>query len=170
MFLLILFQKIIFKSRSSSLLSPKLSNSSSSSISSSYCDGRQRTISQYSSSSLSSFTNTTHSNNPNFLIWRPTIHSSRQSSTSTVSSLSSTADSENNNNNNNNEDPNQLSQRRILPKLTIRMRPNPILFNEAGKISSSKTPLVTIKLANRKRSFRGSSSIRSSKRHKNNLD
>ncbi|CAF0853030.1 unnamed protein product [Rotaria sordida] len=171
-------------SRSSRLLSPALStSSSSSSISSSsrtYPSGRQRTASQYSSSSTS-LTTTIHSNNPNFLSWRPTIRSNRHSSTSSVSSLSSTSDSENNDtstNNNNknknndlNESKNELSQRPVLPKLTIRMRPDPILLDELGKMKSSKSSLVTIKIDNGKRSLKETSihettSLRSSKRRK----
>ncbi|CAM4878191.1 unnamed protein product [Rotaria socialis] len=182
-------------SPSSRLLSPASSTSSSSSSSSSssisssprtYPSGRKRTSSQYSSSSAS-LTTTVHSNNPNFLMWRPTIRSSRHSSTSSISSSSTTADSEkhyintntnndnNNNNNNNNNDTNesknQISQRPALPKLTIRMRPDPILLNELGKMKSSKSSLVTIKIDNGKRSLKETStnateSLRSSKRRK----
>ncbi|CAF0741059.1 unnamed protein product [Adineta steineri] len=182
-------QTTTIQSRSSRLLSPALSTSSSSSISSSsrtYRDSRQRTISQYSSSS-SSLTTNIHSNNPNFLSWRPTIRSSRHSSTSSDTSLSSLAtDNENNNentntntntntsttttNNNNNhhhENINQISHQRIVPKLTIRMRPDPVLLNELDKINSSKSSRVTIKLDNGKRSSTDtSSSLRSSKRRK----
>ncbi|UJR28834.1 hypothetical protein I4U23_010058 [Adineta vaga] len=156
-------------SRSSRLLSPALSTSSSSSSSSSsrtYASGRQRTISQYSSSSAS-LTTTIHSNNPNFLIWRPTIRSLRHSSTSSFSSLSSRTDSENTDNiMNKNENQNENSQRRIIPKLTIRMRPDPSLYNELGKMNTTKSSLVTIKLDNRKRSSLDNSSLRSSKRRK----
>ncbi|CAF2745873.1 unnamed protein product [Rotaria sp. Silwood2] len=175
-------QTTIVHSRSSRLLSPALSTSSSSSISSSsltYPVGRQRTSSQYSSSSTS-LTTTVHSTNPNFLSWRPTVRSSRHSSTSSISSSSSTNDSENNdantnnnnnNNNNNNESANQISQRPALPKLTIRMRPDPILLDELGKMKSSKSSLVTIKIDNGKRSLKETSihettSLRSSKRRK----
>jgi hypothetical protein len=156
----------VTNSRSSRLLSPDSSTSSSSSSSSSlsssprtYSDGRQRTISQYSSSSSVN----THSNNPSFLLWRPTIRSSRHSSTSSISSLSSTTDSENNDNNTN-----QISQRRVVPKLTIRMRPDPILLDELGKTNSSKSSHVAIKLDNGKRSLidTSTSSSRSSKRRK----
>jgi hypothetical protein len=84
--------------------------------------------------------------------------------------LSSTADSENNQNNIN-ENTNQISQRRIVPKLTIRMRPDPILLDELGKMKSSKSSLVTIKLDHGKRtlmdaSIRETTSVRSSKRRK----
>jgi hypothetical protein len=104
---------------------------------------------------------TIHSNNPNFLIWRPTIRSTRHSSTSSANSLSSTTDSENNNNNNEN-----TSQRRVVPKLTIRMRPDPLLLDELGKINSSKSSQVTVKLDNGKRSLIDKPSLRSSKRRK----
>ncbi len=79
-----------------------------------------------------------------------------------------TTDSETNNNNNNNtENTNEISQRRIVPKLTIRMRPDPILLNELGKMNSSKSSLVTIKLDHGKRSsIRETSSLRSNKRRK----
>jgi len=158
-------KNIIFKSRSSRLLSPALSTSSSSSMSSSprtYRDGRQRTTSQYSSSSTS-LSNTPHSNNPNFLIWRPTIRSSRHSSTSSLSSLSSTTDSECNDDNVNT---NQTSQKRIIPKLKIRMRPEPILSNELGKINSSKSSLDNGKRSLIDTSGRETSSLRSIKRRK----
>ena len=181
------------KSRSSRLLSPALSTSSSSSITSSsptYSDGRQRTNSQYSSSSAS-LSSISHSNNPSFLIWRPTIRSSRQSSTSTVSSLSSSNGSENTTNinktsmastkNNHKSDPranqimnentNQLAQRCVVPKLTIRMAPKPSLMDKRGKTKSSKSSLVTIKLDHGKRrltdtTIREASSTSSNKRRK----
>ncbi|CAF0896885.1 unnamed protein product [Rotaria sp. Silwood1] len=172
-------QTTTIHSRSSRLLSPALSTSSSSSVSSSsltYPIGRKRTASQYSSSSTS-LTTSVHSNNPNFLSWRPTIRSTRHSSTSSISSLSSVTDSENNdvninnNNNDHNQSTTQISQRPVLPKLTIRMRPDPILLDELGKMKSSKSSLVTIKIDNGKRSLKETSihettSLRSSKRRK----
>lgn len=79
----------------------------------------------------------------------------------------------NNNDNNNisNEHKTQISQRPVLPKLTIRMRPDPVLLNELGKVNSSKSSLVTIKIDNGKRSLKqasinDSTSVRSSKRRK----
>ncbi|CAF4923091.1 unnamed protein product [Rotaria sp. Silwood1] len=167
-------QTTTIHSRSSRLLSPALSTSSSSSVSSSsltYPIGRKRTASQYSSSSTS-LTTSVHSNNPNFLSWRPTIRSTRHSSTSSISSLSSVTDSENNdvninnNNNDHNQSTTQISQRPVLPKLTIRMRPDPILLDELGKMKSSKSSLVTIKIDNGKRSLKETTSLRSSKRRK----
>ncbi|CAF1455458.1 unnamed protein product [Adineta ricciae] len=156
-------QTMVNHTRSSRLRSPALSTSSSSSLSSSsrtYTGGRRRTISQYSSSSAS-LTTPTHSNNPNFLIWRPTLRSLRHSSTSSFSSLSSRTDSENNDHHlNKKEEENPNSQRKIVPKLTIRMRPDPILYNELGKVNPSKSSLVTIKLENGKRSSLDNSSLR----------
>ncbi|CAF2403577.1 unnamed protein product [Rotaria sp. Silwood2] len=132
--------------RPSRLLSPTLSTSSSSSFSSAsptYHRTRQRTSSQYSSSSASLST-TPHSNNPSFLIWRPTIRSSRHSSSSSISSLSSTTDSEHNN-------PDEISPRRVVPKLTIRMKPDPFSLDDVENIKSSKSSMVTVKLDNKKR-------------------
>ncbi|CAF1164625.1 unnamed protein product [Rotaria sordida] len=152
--------------RPSRLLSPTLSTSSSSSFSSSsptYRRSRQRTSSQYSSSSTSLST-TTHSNNPNFLIWRPTIRSSRHSSSSSISSLSSTTDSEHNNSN-------EISPRRILPKLTIRMKPDPFSLDDVENIKSSKSSMVNVKLDNKKRPLMDTTihetpSLRAKKRRK----
>lgn len=113
-------------------------------------------------------TTITRSTNPSFLSWRPTISSSRHSSTSSINSFSTTTDSEHNHNNNNNENTNEISsQRRVVPKLKIRMGPNPVLLNELEKPDSGKSSLPTIKLSNGKRSsIRETSSLRSNKRRK----
>ena len=142
------------------------------SSSSSSLDRRERTDSQYSSSSNSVGNATSSlSNNPNFLIWRPTIRSSRHSSTSTVSSRSSTTDSDLNHQatttttttNNVKTDENQ---RNIVPKITIRMRSEPILFEKFGQIQSSKSSLININLENGKRTLLETSSLSSNKRRK----
>jgi hypothetical protein len=83
-----------------------------------------------------------------------------------MSSLTSTSDSDNNDNNTN-----QINQQRVLPKLTIRMRHDPSLLNELGKMNSSKSSLVTVKLDNGKRSLidksiSETSALRSTKRRK----
>ncbi|CAF3412187.1 unnamed protein product [Rotaria sp. Silwood1] len=152
--------------RPSRLLSPTLSISSSSSFSSTsstYHRTRQRTSSQYSSSS-GSVSTTPQSNNPNFLIWRPTIRSSRHSSSSSISSLSSTTDSEHNN-------PGEISSRRIVPKLTIRMKHDPFSLDDVENIKSSKSSMVTTKVDNKKRplvdtTIHETSSLRAKKRRK----
>jgi len=153
--------------KSTRLRSPTLSTSSSSSFSSSspiYSRSRQRTSSQYSSSSTSLST-TPQSNNPSFLLWRPTIRSSHQSSSSSISSLSSNTDSEHNN-------PGELSKRRALPKLKIRMRPDPFSLDDVENIKSSKSSLVRVKIDNNKKrplmdtSIRETSSLRAKKRRK----
>ena len=154
-------------SRPIRLRSPALSTSSSSSFSSSSparSRDRQRTSSQYSSSSTSLST-TPHSNNPSFLIWRPTIRSSRHSSSSSLTSLSSNTDSERNH-------PGDLSNRHVVPKLTIRMRPDPFSLDDVENIkSSSKSSLVRVELEQRKRplintSTHETSVLRAKKRRK----
>ncbi len=143
-----------------------MSTSSSSSFSSSsptYSRSRQRTSSQYSSSSTSLST-TPHSNNPSFLIWRPTIRSSRHSSSSSLTSLSSNTDSEQNN-------PGEISTRRVVPKLTIRMKPDPFSLDDVENIKSSKSSLVRVKLDHKKRplmntSIHETSSLHAKKRRK----
>jgi hypothetical protein len=152
--------------RPTRLRSPTLSTSSSSSFSSTsptYPRGRQRTLSQYSSSSTTIST-TPNSNNPSFLIWRPTIRSSRHSSSSSITSLSSNTDSEHHN-------PGESSSRRIIPKLTIRMKPDPFSLDDIENIKSSKSSLVKVKLDNKKRplmdtSIHETSSLRAKKRRK----
>jgi histone-lysine N-methyltransferase SUV420H len=159
--------KTINSSRTIRLRSPTLSTSSSSSFSSSsptYSRGRQRTSSQYSSSSTSLST-TPHSNNPNFLIWRPTIRSSRHSSSSSLTSLSSNTDSEQNH-------LGEISTRRVVPKLTIRMKPDPFSLDDVENIKSSKSSsLVRVKLDHKKRplmntSIHETSSLQARKRRK----
>ncbi|CAF1335678.1 unnamed protein product [Adineta steineri] len=149
---------------SSALSSSSSSASSFSSSSRIFFKNRERTSSQYSSSSTSLSTNPI-SNNSNFKSWRPTIRSTHHSSTSSLSSLSSTTtDSERNNNNNNNN--NELSSRRVVPKLTIRVRPDPFSLDDVENMKSSKSSLVTVKLDNKKRPLIDTSSISSKKRRK----
>ncbi|CAF1077893.1 unnamed protein product [Rotaria magnacalcarata] len=153
----------------SRLLSPRLSISSSSSLSSPpsslYPSTRRRTSSQHSSSSSSSSLSATlHTNNPNFLLWRPTIRLSRHSSSSTISSLSSAAESEQNN-------PNAIAPRRVVPKVKIDMRHDPFLLDDVENIKSSKSSMLTVKLDNKKRplmdtSIHERSSLRTRKRRK----
>ncbi|CAF3983223.1 unnamed protein product, partial [Rotaria magnacalcarata] len=150
-------------------LSPRLSISSSSSLSSPpsslYPSTRRRTSSQHSSSSSSSSLSATlHTNNPNFLLWRPTIRLSRHSSSSTISSLSSAAESEQNN-------PNAIAPRRVVPKVKIDMRHDPFLLDDVENIKSSKSSMLTVKLDNKKRplmdtSIHERSSLRTRKRRK----
>ncbi|UJR20761.1 hypothetical protein I4U23_023879 [Adineta vaga] len=144
--------------RSSTISS--LSSSSFSSTSPTYSRNRQRTSSPYSSSSTSLST-TPHSNNPNFKRWRPTVRSSRHSSTSSsISSLSSTTDSEDNNPSSN------LSSRRVIPKITIHVRPDPFSLNDVENIKTSKSSLASTRIDNKKRRLIDSSTIRARKRRK----
>ena len=156
-------------SKKSRLLSTSSASSSVSSSSRTFLDGRQRTNSQYSSSS-NSLCATPLSNNPNFLLWRPTIRSGRHSSTSTVSSRSSTADSDLNphhpSRTNTDENQQDLPQRTVVPKLTIRVRSEPVLFEKFGPIKPSKASLMAINLENGKRTLVESSSSTSNKRRK----
>lgn len=157
------------------LHSPALSSCSSSSSKSStsrtFRDSRKRTDSQYSSSSTS-LSAAPHSKDPNFLLWRPTVRSSRHSSTSTVSSTTSTTDSENLNGNSvdksrtltttdENQQKNSLPGR-ALPKITIRMRTDPILVDKIGQINSPKPAHAPITLENGKRSITEPSNSESS--------
>jgi len=66
----------------------------------------------------------------------------------------------------NNDNTNQITQRKVVPKLTIRVRPDPMLLDDLGKMNSSKSSLVTIKVDNGKRSLIEASSLRSTKRRK----
>ncbi|CAF4246208.1 unnamed protein product [Rotaria socialis] len=155
--------------RPSRLLSPRLSISSSSSLSSPpsplYPSTHRRTSSQHSSSSsAASLSATPHSNNPNFLLWRPTIRLSRHSSSSTISSLSSAAENEQNNTN-------AIASRQVVSKVKIRMRHDPFLLDDVENIKSSKPSMLTVKLDNKKRplmdtSIHERSSLRTRKRRK----
>lgn len=132
--------------RSSQTPSPTLSTSSSTSLSSTpstYPRIRRRSSSQCSSSSTSLSTSL-HSNNPSFLIWRPTIHSSRQSSSSSVSSLSSTTDSEHNKSA-------EVQPRRILSKVAVHLKSDPFSLDDVENIKSTKSSLVAVKGDDKKR-------------------